>query len=73
MKMGKMLASVAMATSLVAAPVAAQAAAAARAGTPVADAENMRGGFLIPAIAIVAILLGILAATSGGDDAPHSP
>jgi hypothetical protein len=61
------------ATSLVATPVAAQAATA-RTASPVEDSENLRGGWLVPAIAIVAILLGILAITSGGDDdLPTSP
>ena len=64
------------AVSQATAPAVAQAASQpvpARADSPVADAENLRGGFLIPAIAIVAIILGILAATGGDDDAPHSP
>ena len=73
MKLGKALASVAVATSLLAAPIAAQASVAdLRSGTEV-EGENIRGGFIIPAIAIIAIILGILAATGGGDDAPHSP
>jgi hypothetical protein len=69
---GKVLTSVALAASLVAAPVVAQAAPAdLRTGTEV-EGENLRGGFIIPAIAVVAIILGILALTSGGDR-PHSP
>ena len=73
MKLGKALASVAVAASLVAAPVVAQAAPAElRTGTEV-EGENLRGGFIIPLVAIVAIILGILAATGGDDDAPHSP
>jgi hypothetical protein len=72
MKLNKALASFAVATSLVAAPVAAQAATAdLRTGTEV-EGENLRGGFIIPLIALVAVVLGILVAT-GGDDAPHSP
>ena len=71
MKMKHALAALA-ATSLVAAPVAAQAAAA-RGASPVADSENLQGGWLVPALAIIAVLLGILAITSGGDDLPHSP
>jgi len=71
MKMKHALAALA-ATSLVAAPMAAQAAAA-RSASPVADSENLRGGWLIPALAIIAVLLGILAITGGGDDLPHSP
>jgi hypothetical protein len=74
MKLSKAFASLAVATSLVAAPVMAQATTAElRTGTDV-EGENLRGGFIIPLIALVAIILGILAATSGGnDDAPHSP
>src|SRR5688500_565421 len=73
MKLAKVLASVAVATSLVAAPLVAQAAAAGlRSGAEV-EGENLRGGFIIPLIAIIAIILGILAATSGGGDAPTSP
>ena len=36
------------------------------------EASDLRGGFIIPLVAVVAIILGILAATSGGDR-PHSP
>ena len=74
MKFSKMVASSLIATSLVAAPLAAQAAApAARLGSDV-KGEELRGGFIIPLIALVAIILGILAATSGDDeDLPHSP
>ena len=36
--------------------------------------SQLRGGFIIPLIAIVAIILGILAAThDDDDDLPHSP
>jgi sugar phosphate permease len=46
---------------------------AARSGAVVSgEASDLRGGFIIPLIAIVAIILGILAAT-GGKDRPHSP
>lgn len=41
------------------------------------DGEQLRGGFIIPLIALIAIILGICAGTSvcGGndDDLPHSP
>ena len=62
--------------ALVATPVVAQAGAvpAARSGSPVADAENIHGGWFLPALAVIAILLGTLAITSGGDDdLPTSP
>ena len=76
MKLSKALAA-ATALSLVSAPVAAQAAQAtvdqARVGTEISG-ENIRGGFIIPLIAIIAIILGILAATNDNDDdLPHSP
>jgi hypothetical protein len=73
MTLRKVIASVAVSTSLVTAPVVAQAAPAElRTGTEV-EGENLRGGFIIPLIAIVAIILGILALTGDGDDEPHSP
>lgn len=73
MQLPKVFTSVALATSLLAAPVVAQAAPAdLRTGTEV-EGENLRGGFIIPLIAIIAVILGILAITSGGDDGPTSP
>jgi hypothetical protein len=66
-----------LAASMVATPVLAQSAAslsvAAPSGAEVSDASDVRGGFLVPAIAVVAIILGILAAVGGDDDRPHSP
>jgi len=63
--------------SLTTAPVVAQAAsqpAPARGGTVVSsDAENLRGGFIIPLVAVIAVILGILALTGGNNDRPHSP
>jgi len=59
--------------------VAAAAQAAPAATTEVAPAgENvsgseLRGGFIIPLIALIAIILGILAATHHNHDLPHSP
>lgn len=73
MKMSKALASFAVATSLVAAPVAAQAAPTELRTATEVEGENLRGGFIIPLIALVAIILGVLVATGGDDDAPHSP
>jgi hypothetical protein len=83
MILGKVLTSVAaaaslVAASLVAAPVAAQAAPAElRTGADI-EGENLRGGFIIPLIALIAIILGLCVGTSmcGGDDdsdLPHSP
>ena len=76
MKLSKALAG-AVAMSMISAPVVAQAATAdvaqARVGSEV-EGEQLAGGFLIPLIAIVAIILGILAATGGdGDDIPTTP
>ena len=66
--------------ALMAAPTVAAAQTSAAATTEVAPAgENvqgseLRGGFIIPLIALVAIILGIIAATRGSDDnLPHSP
>jgi len=65
-----------LAVSMASTPVLAQSAAslsvAARSGATTEDANDLRGGFLIPAIAVIAIILGILAATGGGDR-PSSP
>lgn len=55
-------------TSLSAAPLSI----AARSGADTGDSSELRGGFIIPLVAVVAIILGILAAT-GGSDRPHSP
>jgi len=46
---------------------------AARSGATTGDTNELRGGFIIPLVAVVAIILGILAATSGHGDRPHSP
>jgi hypothetical protein len=65
-----------MATPTIAA---AQQAAAPTAATEVApagekvDGSELRGGFIIPLIAVVAIILGVLAATHKSHDLPHSP
>ena len=38
------------------------------------EGSELRGGFIIPLIALIAIILGILAATNDDDDdLPHSP
>ena len=67
--------------ALMATPAVASAAqtAAASAASEVAPAnENaqgteLRGGFIIPLVALVAIILGILAATHNGNKTPNSP
>ncbi len=65
----------ALAVSTVSAPVLAQTQAAPvqRSGAQMEDANELRGGFVIPLLAVVAIILGILAATGGDDDRPTSP
>lgn len=66
-----------LAASMSSAPVLAQTAApasvSARAGESTASADELRGGFIIPLVAIVAVILGILAAVGGSDDRPNSP
>lgn len=37
------------------------------------EGSELRGGFIIPLIAIIAIILGILAATQDSGDRPTSP
>jgi len=67
-----------LAVSMASTPVLAQTSAAplsvaARSGATTSDSSGLRGGFIIPVVAVVAIILGILAATSGHGDRPHSP
>ena len=70
------------AAAVVATPVAAQASraaapapAAARAGAPMEDANQVRGGFILPLIIIVALILGILKLTDTWpfEEDPESP
>jgi len=75
MKIAKLAVAAAI-MSLATAPVVAQAAsqpAPVREGAAVSGSEDLRGGFIIPLIAIVAVILGILAMTGGNNDRPHSP
>lgn len=65
-----------LAVSMASTPVLAQTASAApveRSGATLEDASQVRGGFIIPLIAIIAVILGILAAVNDGDDTPTSP
>ena len=62
----------ASAVALMAVPTVAAAAPLQPASESVQGSE-LRGGFIIPLIALIAIILGILAATHGDDDPPHSP
>ena len=73
MRLGKILATALVSGSLLAAPISAQAATAKRLASDV-QGENLRGGFIIPVLAIIAVILGVLALTSDDDDSlPHSP
>ena len=78
MSLKKASVAAALAVSMASTPVLAQTSAAplsvaARSGAAVSgEASDLRGGFIIPLVAIVAIILGVLAAT-GGSDRPHSP
>ena len=54
------------------APSAAPLSVAERSGAEASDASELRGGFIIPLIAVIAVILGIWAAVSG-DDNPTSP
>jgi len=72
-----------LAVSMASTPVLAQAAtsasslsvagAEARVGADVNGASEMNGGFIIPLLAALAVIGGIIAATSGGGDNPTSP
>jgi hypothetical protein len=82
MSLKKASVAAALAVSMASTPVLAQSAQASAAPLSVAaysssavsdQSSEIRGGFLIPLIAVVAIILGILAATGGGNDRPHSP
>jgi hypothetical protein len=69
-----------LALSMASTPVIAQSASsaaplsvAAHSSAAAPGANEFRGGFIIPAIAIIAIILGILALTGGHGSHPHSP
>ena len=73
MRLGKILATALLSGSLLAAPISAQAADAKRLASDV-QGENLRGGFIIPVLAVIAVILGILALTDDNNDSlPHSP
>jgi hypothetical protein len=77
MSLKKASVAAALALSMASTPVLAQSAAplsvAASTSATTEDANDLRGGFIIPLVAVVAIILGVLAATGGGSDRPHSP
>ncbi|HEX8525665.1 hypothetical protein [Allosphingosinicella sp.] len=61
------------AVALMAAPTVAVAQTSMEPATEQVEGSELRGGFIIPLIAIIAIILGILAATHDDGDPPHSP
>ena len=80
MSLKKASVAAALAVSMASTPVLAQTSAAplsVAASTGAAtsgQSSDLRGGFIIPLVAIIAVILGILAATSGNNnDRPHSP
>jgi hypothetical protein len=80
MSLKKASVAAALAVSMASTPVLAQTSAAplsvaaqSETSAPGQSSSELRGGFIIPLVAIIAVILGILAATSGGGDRPHSP
>ena len=79
MSLKKASVAAALAVSMASTPVLAQTSAAPLSVAAQSDASvsgqsnELRGGFIIPLVAIIAVILGILAATSGGGDRPSSP
>jgi hypothetical protein len=74
MRLGKVLASAAVAASLVSAPIAAQASVADVRAESDIQGENIQGGWFIPALAIIAVLVGIWILVDDSDgDRPTSP
>ena len=79
MSLKKASVAAALAVSMASTPVLAQTVSSAaplsvaRSGATTSDASELRGGFIIPLVAVIAIILGILAATSSSGDRPHSP
>ncbi len=74
MRFGKVSLAAATALSVASAPVLAQAsnptaAAPARAGAEMDDANELRGGIIIPLLALIAVVLGILVVLDDDEDA----
>lgn len=44
-----------------------------RTGASTQDENELRGGYIIPAVIIIAIIAGVVLLTSGGNDNPSSP
>ena len=77
MRLRNVFLATALTVTMTSAPVLAQAAESApvsRSGAEMTDASELQGGWVIPLLALLAVIAGILAATSSGDDdAPTSP
>lgn len=81
MRFKKASMAVMLAVSMASTPVLAQsasslsvaAAAPARASAEMTDANEVNGGWFIPLLAVLAVVGGIIAIASGGDDGPTSP
>jgi hypothetical protein len=69
----KKVVTAASAVALMAAPTVAAAQSTIEPASESVEGSELRGGFIIPLIAIVAIILGILAATHDDGDPPESP
>jgi len=73
MRLQKIIAATASASLLFAPTLAAAQSTPVEPASEEVEGSELRGGFIIPLIAIVAIILGILAATHDDEDPPHSP
>lgn len=74
MRLARNVAAAVAAAGLMASSIAAQAAGPAPRTADAVQGENLRGGFIIPLIAIVAVILGILVLVDNNKhDLPHSP
>ena len=80
MRMLKAAMAAAIGISMAGSPVLAQTAAplsiahsVGRTGATTDDESELRGGYIIPAIIIVAVIAGVILLTSGGNDNPSSP
>lgn len=69
----RVLASSMAALTLAVSPVVVQAAPVERAAAPAAEENDLRGGFIIPLVAIIAIILGVLLISNNGNHEPTSP
>jgi hypothetical protein len=75
MRLGKLTLAAVTALSVASAPALAQAAdpAPVRASAELENENELRGGFIIPLIAVIAIILGILVLVGDDDELPTSP